>query len=331
MSQVDVKASLDESVTKHMRPDRVRLQSSQNVGEALQWLRRNPPPERIIYFYVVDNEGRLEGVVPTRYLVLSPLDRPLSEIMNRHVVTLPAKATVREACEFFVLHRFLAFPVVDEERHLLGVVDVELYTDEIGHLSDADKRDDLFQAIGVYVDEAQQATALGSFRRRFPWLGCNMAGGLACALIAGVFEGLNHFVTLSLFFPIVLNLAESVASQSISLTLHLLRGREPSWRWMLDGLRQELATGFLLGSAYGAVIGLLALIWRRQTGVALCLLGGIGGGVTASALLGLALPALLRLINLDPKVAAGPIALAAADVLTLVLYLGLASWLLGWS
>jgi magnesium transporter len=331
MSQVDVKASLDESVTKHMRPDAVRLQSSQNVGEALQWLRRNPPPERIIYFFVVDGEGRLEGVVPTRYLVLSPLDRPISEIMNRHVVTLPFTATVREACEFFVLHRFLAFPVVDEERHLLGVVDVELYTDEIGHLSDADKRDDLFQAIGVYADEAQKSSPLGSFRRRFPWLGCNMAGGLACALIAGVFENLNHFVTLSLFFPVVLNLAESVASQSISLTLHLLRGREPSWRWMLEGLRQELATGLLLGSACGAVIGLIALLWRRQTGVALCLLGGIGGGVTASAVLGLALPALLRLLDLDPKVAAGPIALAAADVLTLLLYLGLASWLLGWS
>ena len=85
----------------------------------------------------------------------------------------------------------------------------------------------------------------------------------------------------------------------------------------------------MLGSACGAVVGLVALAWLRHPRLALCLLGGIGGGVTAAALLGLSLPVVLRMVGLDPKVAAGPIALAGADVLTLFLYLGLARWLLG--
>ena len=90
----------------------------------------------------------------------------------------------------------------------------------------------------------------------------------------------------------------------------------------------ELTTGLMLGLASGTVIGLVAIIWLDQWRVALCLLVGISGGVAAAAVMGLALPFVLRLLRLEPRVAAGPIALATADVITIVLYLNLARWLL---
>jgi Na+:H+ antiporter, NhaA family len=128
---------LEQAVTERMHQNFSRLDSSLTVGEALDWLRKHPSPARIIYFYVVDRDGRLEGVVPTRRLILSPPEAKLSEIMVGKIVAVPAEATVLEACEFFIQHRFLAFPVVDEQRRLLGVVDIDLYTDELGRLSGA--------------------------------------------------------------------------------------------------------------------------------------------------------------------------------------------------
>ena len=330
MLSADLEASLDAPVTRHMRRNFTRLCSDQTVGQALEALRREPPPERIIYFYVVDDAGRLVGVVPTRYLVLSQAERPLGEIMIRKLVTLPDSATVRDACEFFALHRILAFPVVDADRRLLGVVDVDLYTSELTQLGDAEKRDDLFQALGVHAPGDAGGSPLAAFRRRFPWLGANMVGGIGCAFLSSLFEAeLQRVVALAMFIPVVLNLAESVSSQSVSLTLHRMRGRRPTRQQLLRDLRGELGAGSLLGSACGAVVGLVALAWLRHPRLALCLLGGIGGGVTVAALLGLSLPVVLRMVGLDPKVAAGPIALAGADVLTLFLYLGLARWLLG--
>jgi magnesium transporter len=139
--------NLNDPVTEHMRRDCARLFAYQTVGEALDGVRRNPPEGRIIYFYVVDEENRLQGVVPTRRLLLSAADTPVTAIMIRHVIALPAHATVLEACEFFTLHRFLAFPVLDDERHLVGVVDMELYTDELSDLGGRDQGDDLFQLI----------------------------------------------------------------------------------------------------------------------------------------------------------------------------------------
>src|SRR5882724_4023240 len=128
MPQPLTQADLNDPVTKHVHQDFTRLAAGQTVGEALAWLPTHPPHERIIYFYVVDESDRLLGVVPTRRLLLSPPEQPLAEIMVRSVIALPADATVLDACEFFIQHRLLALPVVDADRRILGVVDVELYT-----------------------------------------------------------------------------------------------------------------------------------------------------------------------------------------------------------
>jgi NhaA family Na+:H+ antiporter len=120
-----------------MRADFTPLLVGQTVAEALDWLRRHPPRGRVIYLYVADDDGRLRGVVPTRQLVLSPPGTTISEIMIEKTVALPASATVLEASEFFIQHRLLAFPVVDTEGRLLGVVDIDLYTEALGRLDHA--------------------------------------------------------------------------------------------------------------------------------------------------------------------------------------------------
>ena len=224
---------------------------------------------------------------------------------------------------------FLAFPVVDDQRHLLGVVDVELYTDKATQLDEGRVRDDLFQLLGVPADGARDSSPLGSFRRRFPWLGCNLAAGILAAFLSSAYKDeLNRVVALAFFIPVALNLAESVSSQSVSLALQVLHGQSPSWKMIPGRLADELATGLMLGLAAGAAVGLVGLIWLGQARVALCLLGGICGGVAGAAMMGTALPFVLRLLRLEPRVAAGPIALAGADVITILLYLNLARWLL---
>jgi magnesium transporter len=331
MTEPLTRDDLQDPVTKHMRTDFVQLNAGQTVGQALQTLLEKQPEGRIIYFYVTDDAGRLQGVVPTRRLLLSPRDRPLADLMVRRVIALPDSATVLDACEFFVMHRLLAFPVVDADKRLIGLVDVELYTAE---LTDLEERpapaDDLFQLIGVHLTDAQQASPLLSFRRRFPWLLTNIGGGILAAFLSGLFEAqLQQVVALALFIPVVLALAESVSIQSVSLALQTLHGRTPTLATLLPRLWRELLTGAFLGAACGGLVGLVALVWLRQFGVMACVAGGIGGGVAVAALVGLAVPGLLRIFKLDPSVAAGPIALAAADMLTLLLYFNLARWWLG--
>jgi magnesium transporter len=283
----------------------------------------------VVYFYVVDDQGRLTGVVPTRRLLFSPPEKRIAEIMVKEVIALPQRATVLDACEFFILHRLLAFPVVDDDRRILGVVDIELYTGELIEIEPSKRADDLFQLVGVHLAAARQSSSAVAFRSRFPWLLANVAGGILAALLSGVFRAeLEHVVALALFIPVVLALSESVSIQSASLAIQMLHGQQPTMRAIFVKLRSELLTGIFLGAASALVVGLVALLWLGELRVVLALSGGILGGVTCAAVVGMALPNILRFFHREPHVAAGPLALAFADLLTLLIYFSLAHWLI---
>ncbi len=330
---------LDDPVTKHLRTNVARLRADLSVGEALAEVRTKPPTGTVIYFYAVNADGTLAGVIPTRRLILAEPDTPVLKVANTHPVTMNSAATVADACEFFILHRLLAFPVVDGAGVLLGVIDVNLYTDELVDLAANDAREvtnDFFQLVGVRLEEVRSserrggATALLSpLRTRFPWLLANVAGGLAAAGLTGMFEAeLQKAVALALFIPVVLALAESVAIQSVSLSLPALHSGRPGWGAVFRRTRSEAAGGLVLGIACGLLIAGAGLAWKGEAMVALCLLGGVGGGVTWAAAVGAAVPNLLRRVHPDPHVASGPIALAATDLGTLLIYFSLARSLL---
>jgi magnesium transporter len=157
----------------------------------------------------------------------------------------------------------------------------------------------------------------------------NIAGGIAAAFLTGIFEAeLQKAVALALFIPVVLALAESVAIQSVSLTLQSLHGKQPTLRSILSKLRVESLTGLYLGLACAAAVATVAALWLRQAAVTYCLIGGIAGGVTCAALIGVAIPNVLRWLEREPQVAAGPVSLAATDMVTLMIYFTLARFLL---
>jgi magnesium transporter len=319
---------LDHPVTNYIRFDFCKLRADETVEQALADVRVQQPEGRIIYFYVMDDEDRLAGVVPTRRLLLSPPERTISELMATSVVTLQSTATVREACELFLAHKFLAFPVLHDER-MLGIVDVEVFAEGIDDLERTKQQEDLFQLLGMHLSAAQQVSPLAGFTSRFPWLLCNIGGGILAAILTSAFEPLlGRIVALALFVPVLLGLSESVAIQSVTLALHLCHGQRPTLASLWPRLRRELLTGVLLGIACSLIVALVCLAWRREAGVALSLIAGIGLGIAGSATFGFFLPYALRVLQRDPQVAAGPIALVFADMLALTIYFSVAQWLL---
>src|SRR5437016_7694914 len=109
---------LNQPVMSVARKDVATLRQNWSVQQALEAIRQRGVGEKIVYFYVVDEDERLAGVVPTRRLLTAPLEQQLCDLMIKRVVAIPQGATVLEACEAFVLHKFLAFPVVDRsEEH----------------------------------------------------------------------------------------------------------------------------------------------------------------------------------------------------------------------
>lgn len=324
----ETNAFLAEPISQHMRPAPPGLRPEATVNEALAELRKSQPTGRVIYFYVTDSRDRLIGVVPTRRLLLADPQTPLKNLMVKDVVKLPDDTTVLEACEFFVLHRFLAFPVVNPAGEFVGLIDVDLYTSELHDLESQQRSQDVFQIIGVHLEGGQRSPVLG-FLKRFPWLLCNIGGGLLAGLLSSFYEAeLAKLVALALFIPVVLALAESVAIQSVTLALQTLHHPTISWRRLWHGIRLEFNTGILLSLGCSLLVACIVLIWQQNATLTLIVFGGIVGGITCSACIGWLVPTTLRLLRLEPQVAAGPIALAGADMVTIVIYFSLARMLI---
>jgi magnesium transporter len=321
--------NLEDPVSAHLRSDCVRLRQDQTVAQVLTELRGREPGEKIVYFYVVDAEGRLVGVVPTRRLLMSVPEATIGTIMYDRVVGLPASSSVLDACELFIAHRFLALPVVDDERRLLGVVDVNLFTDEVLSLAERRSAESVFQMIGVHLALGRSGSPLTGFRDRFPWLLCNIAGGIGCALLASLYEPLlDAAIVLAVFIPVVLALSESVSIQSMTLTLQALQHERVNWGLFARNLRRELLTALLLGTACGLVIGGAVMAWRAGPLLASSVALAIALAMTTSCLLSVLITTAVRVLRMNPRVAAGPVVLALGDMATLLFYFGLAARLL---
>lgn len=326
---MDQTQHLQEPVLAHARKDFTTLRRDSTVQQALDAIRQHGVAEKIVYFYVLDADDRLVGVVPTRRLLTAPLDKPVAEIMIGRVIAIPQTATLLEACELFVLHKFLAFPVVDEQRRMVGVVDVGVFADEVVDMSEGERTDELFESIGFRVSQVRDASPAKAFRLRFPWLLATIGSGTLCALLASAYEiTLARSLVLAFFLTLVLGLGESVSIQSMTVTIQALRTMRPTLRWYANAFRREVITALLLGTACGTVVGLIVWLWRG-TGLAAVAIGSsILLALGAACLFGLSIPALLHALKLDPKIAAGPVTLALADLFTLLVYFSLAALLL---
>ncbi len=316
---------LSDPVLSHVSSAAATVRADDTIDEALAALRSHPPAERIVYFYAVDADSRLVGVVPTRRLLVAKPGERVRDVMVPRVVSLPAHATILDACEVFVLHRFLALPVVDDAGRLLGTVDLSLFTDEMIDAGARREAEDVFQLLGIHVARGRPASPWASFRDRFPWLLCNVGGGIACALLAGLHEALlDARIVLALFVPVVLALSESVSMQAATLTMQELHGTDGSGSAFRRALAREAGAATLLGLACGALVAAVLWVWKREPAVALVVGGSITLSMLTACLFGVAFPTLLRRLRRDPRIAAGPIVLATADVATLLLYLNLA-------
>jgi CBS domain-containing protein/sporulation protein YlmC with PRC-barrel domain len=103
----------------------IAVQESDTADEVIAKLRRIAPPEdEIYYLYVVDDAGRLSGVLSLRDLVVGQPNARMAEIMRRDVKYVRLDDPQDEVARILIRYDFLAIPVVDDESRLKGVVTV---------------------------------------------------------------------------------------------------------------------------------------------------------------------------------------------------------------
>ncbi len=329
MTKVMKTDHMNAPVMSIARSDFAVLPQQLTIQQTLDVIREQGLGEKIVYFYVEDENNALIGVVPTRRLLTAPLDQRIADVMIKRVISIPQHATVLEACEAFVLYKLLAFPVVDKQRRITGVVDVSMFTEEVFDVVDQEHMDEIFEIIGFRVSQVREASPFHAFRFRFPWLLATIVSGTICAMLAGIYEvTLAQSLMLAFFLTLVLGLGESVSIQSMTLTIQALRYSRPTFRWYMRTFLREANAALLLGAACGLLVIVIAALWSGFNWVSITIGVSILFLLCAASLLGLSIPTLLHALKLDLRIAAGPVTLAVTDISTLLIYFSLAAWLI---
>lgn len=325
------KELLDSKIARYLRPVETVLEADWSIEEALARLREKPLKTKILYFYVIDNEGKLAGILPTRKFLLSYPSTKIRDVMDKDFIRLKADSSVEKAMQIFVDERLLALPVVGSDDKFIGVIDVYVCIQEgfetpLSH----ELSQDIFQLIGVSLEQKQLESAWLGFRSRMPWLVFNIIGGLACAALADYFEDvLARFLMLAMFIPLVLTLSESVSMQAMTMSLQSMHSGRLGWKGFFTRVWNEWRTVSLLGLVCGLGVGAASIFWEGGLHPSVLIACSIYISMCCSALFGTLLPVGLHMVKLDPKLAAGPIVLMLADIFTTFVYLGLSTlWLL---
>jgi magnesium transporter len=321
---------LDSPLSAHLLQNFIALSDRLTAQQTIELLRHSQDVPDINYLYVVTDENRLTGVLPTRKLLHAPPGVPIVEIMQPDPVSIPAGVTILEAIQLFMEYKFLAYPVVDAEHRLVGVVDVTLFNRDLLDVAKRRQIEDLFETLGVRIAKLAQASPLAAFRYRFPWLLATIASGSLCAIIADVFgETLQRSLVIAFFLTLVLGLAEGMSVQAMSVTLQGLHAERLSWRNFLRNVRREGMAGVLLGIASGALVTLIIALWYQDLRPALVVGGSVAWVMSIANLLGLIVPTTLHALKLNFRIAAGPLTLAITDLMTLTSYFTIARLCLG--
>ena len=247
--------------------------------------------------------------------------------MDTALVTLSSGQTLQEAMEFLESHRLLALPVVDENNRFLGVIDVGHYLEEKVDVANSRRRHDIFQMIGMVVEGDKRDSIWHGYKSRMPWIFCNMFGGFACAIISRVFElVLAKVLLLAMFIPLLLTLSESISMQSMTQSMQILKRQTHHMKFLLQALIREWQTVGLIAVTSGVIVGVVSLFWGDGIFPGLTIGFGIMVSVIISASIGSIVPLVLHARKWDPRVAAGPVVLMFADVLTTLIYLSLGTW-----
>jgi magnesium transporter len=271
---------------------------------------------------VVCDDGRLVGLVRLEELFAAPRDATAAELVDRDAVVVPATVDREVAVQRAVQRGRDTLAVVDDAGRFLGLVPPA----EVLAVLATEHDEDLARLSGFTHDvEAARHASVESvgrrFRHRLPWLLLGLAGAVASADLVGSFKGqLEHNVILAFFIPGVVYMADAVGTQTETL---VVRGLSIGVGIGQVAVR-ELLTGLLVGTTVAAAFVPVGL-WRwGEPDVVVAVALSLLAACSIATLIAMALPWLLHRLGRDPAYGSGPLATVVQDLLSVVIYLGIA-------
>jgi magnesium transporter len=319
----------EETVGRLMEPPTAVFRPNQTVGAVVERVRHLVKKIFITYLFIVDEDGKLLGIVTMRDLLVSDASATLEDVMLRNAFALRADTLVKDAMKDVVMRHFPVYPVVNEEGRLIGLVRGQAMFEEHTFVISAQSG----RMVGVDKEERLTTPVFRSLKLRHPWLQINLLTCFVAAAVVGIFQDtLDEMVILAIFLPVLAGQSGNTGCQALAVTLRGMTLGE-----LKEGKKlvaKEARLGMLNGSLTGLTAGMGMYVTAKLQGnpqalplagivvaamICACLVSGISGAT---------IPQILRRMGADPATASSIFLTTMTDVASMGIFLTLATVLL---
>ncbi|WP_423149316.1 magnesium transporter [Rubrolithibacter danxiaensis] len=316
----------EDSAGGLMNTQVLKINSNLTKKEALEEvIRQSEEMEEFYTINVVDNRGRLVGIVSLKDIIKSKNTVHIRELVNDDFVYVKAETDQEEVAKLLSQYNLTSIPVVDDHMHLLG----RITFDDVMDVLEEENTEDILKFSGVSEDEELAGNWKDAVKSRLPWLIINLGTAFLAASVIRYFDDtISRFVVLAGYSTIIAGMGGNAATQALAVTVRRISLSDLTDNQAYRTVLKEFTVGLINGAVNGLIVLLFALFYDKNPMLGLVIFLSMTGNLVIAGITGASIPLILKRIGIDPAIASSIIITTFTDVFGFLLLLGFASKLL---
>ncbi|MDC3127863.1 magnesium transporter [Candidatus Pelagibacter bacterium] len=313
----------EDSAARIMQREFTAVPNNWSVGQTIDYLRENKDlPKEFLEIFIVDNEFKPVGTVPSSRVLRTPRDLKMSSIMIEMPVLISVNMDKEEVGHTFESYNLVSAGVVNKDNKLVGMITA----DDVVTVVQEEAEEDALRLAGVGDEEITDSVIIKT-KRRFNWLLLNLFTALLATWVISNFgASIEQMVALAFLMPIVASMGGNAGMQTLAVTIRAIAKQELSTSNFNRVVGKEFIIGVLNGIIFAIITAIIVQLWFKE--ISLSLLIGISMilNMIVAGLFGILVPVSLKKINIDPALASSVFVTTITDVIGFLSFLGLGSY-----
>jgi len=315
----------EDTAARIMQREFTAIPSNWSVGQTIDYLRENKDlPEEFLEIFIVDEEFKPIGTVPSSKVLTTPRETKMFSIMSESQLFIPVDMDKEEVGNLFENYNLNSAPVVDKTNKLVGMIT----NDDVLTVLKEEAEEDTLRLAGV-GDEAITDGVLTKTKRRFNWLLLNLFTAFLATWVISLFGAtIEQMVVLAFLMPIVASMGGNAGMQTLAVTIRTLATNDLSKNNFAQNILKEFNIGILNGIIFAIISAFVVQVWFEDSLLSLIIAMSMIVTMIVAGLFGILVPITLKKMDIDPAIASSVFVTTITDVIGFVSFLGVSAYFL---
>ena len=313
----------EDSAARIMQREFTAIPSNWSVGQTIDYLREdNDLPEQFLEIFIIDNEFKPIGTVPSSKVLRNPRESKMISIMSENQVTIPVDMDREEVGRLFENYNLNSAAVIDKTNKLVGMIT----SDDILTVLKEEAEEDTLRLAGVGDEEITDGV-IKKTQRRFNWLLLNLFTAFLATWVISIFGAtIKQMVALAFLMPIVASMGGNAGMQTLAVTIRGIATNNLTDSNFIKILFKEFNIGVLNGIIFAIISAIIVQIWFQDYTLSLIISISMVLNMIVAGLFGILIPVTLKKINIDPAIASSVFVTTVTDVIGFLSFLGIGAY-----